>query len=202
MMLATQQNQGEGRTPACPAGAGVSIRNGYEPGLVGRVCELHGRYYATAWGAGAPFEILMAREFCEFLETYDPENDRVFSAHRGEDLVGSISILGPARNADGAQLRFFIVDPAWHGHGAGKALLQAALAWCRVRRFPKVFLWTVDGLPASRRLYEKAGFRVTERCPDDRYTVVRDNLKMELDLMGETPPAAGGNASSRPPSKG
>jgi hypothetical protein len=31
-------------------------------------------------------------------------------------------------------------------------------------------------------LYEKAGFRVTERCPDDLYTVHRDNLKMGLAL--------------------
>ena len=160
----------------------IEIHRGYEPGLVGRVSELHGRYYATAWGSGSPFEILIAREFSDFIEQYDPQKDLVLSAHIGGVLVGSISIVGQNPGPDGPQLRFFIVDPAYHGCGAGKALLSAALEWCRERRFSKIFLWTVDHLPQSRGLYEKAGFKVTERRPDDRYTVHRDNLKMELTL--------------------
>jgi GNAT superfamily N-acetyltransferase len=166
-----------------PAGqASIEIRRGYEPGLIGRVSELHGRYYAEAWGSGAPFEMLIAREFSEFIEHYDPENDLVLSAHIGGVLAGSISMLGHNPGPDGVQLRFFIVDPPYHGLGAGKALLSAALDWCRERGFRKIFLWTVDGLVQSRGLYEKNGFRVTQRVPDDRYTVLRDNLKMELTL--------------------
>jgi GNAT superfamily N-acetyltransferase len=168
------------RVPAGPAS--LEIRRGYEPGLIGRVGELHGRYYAMAWGSGAPFEILITREFCDFVEHYDPENDLVLSAHIGPVLAGSISMFGQHQGPDGVQLRFFLVDPAYHGLGAGKALLFAALDWCRERGFHKVFLWTVDGLPQSRGLYEKAGFRVTKRVPDDRYTVLRENLKMELTL--------------------
>jgi GNAT superfamily N-acetyltransferase len=160
----------------------IQIHRGYEPGLVGRVGELHGRYYATAWGSGAPFELLMTREFCDFIEQYDAEKDLVLSAHISGVLVGSISIPGQNPGSDGVQLRFFLVDPGYHGCGAGKALLSIALEWCRGRRFRKIFLWTVDHLPQSRGLYERAGFRVTERCPDDRYTVHRDNLNMELTL--------------------
>jgi hypothetical protein len=44
----------------------------------------------------------------------------------------------------------------------------------------KIFLWTVDHLPQSRRLYEQAGFRVTVECTDDRYTAPLESLKMEL----------------------
>jgi GNAT superfamily N-acetyltransferase len=160
----------------------IEIHRGYEPGLVGRVGELHGRYYATAWGSGAPLELMMTREFCDFIEQYDAEKDLVLSAHISGVLVGSISMVGRKPGPDGAQLRFFLVDPAYHGRGAGKALLSIALAWCRERAFRKIFLWTVDHLAQSRGMYEKAGFRVVERCPDDRYTVHRDNLKMELTL--------------------
>jgi len=160
----------------------IEIHRGYEPGLVGRVGELHGRYYATEWGSGAPFELLITREFCDFIEQYDAQKDLVLSAHISGVLVGSISMIGRKPGPDGAQLRFFLVDPAYHGRGAGKALLAAALEWCRERGFHKIFLWTVDHLPQSRGLYEKFGFRVTEQCPDDRYTVHRDNLKMELTL--------------------
>lgn len=160
----------------------LEIHRGYEPGLIGRVGELHGRYYAQAWGSGAPFEMMMVREFCDFIEHYDPEKDLVLTAHIDGVLAGSISMLGRNAGPGGVQLRFFLVDPAFQGRGAGKALLSAALQWCRERGHRKIFLWTVDHLPQSRGLYEKAGFRVTERCPDDRYTVLRDNLKMELSL--------------------
>jgi GNAT superfamily N-acetyltransferase len=155
------------------------IRRGYEPGLVGRVGELHGRYYATAWGVAAPFEIMMTRELCDFIEHYDPERDIVLSAYLAEVLIGSISILGGRTATDDAQLRFFLVDPKYQGRGAGNALLKAALEWCRERGFRRVFLWTVDHLPESRHLYEKAGFRVTMRCADNRYTAPLESLKME-----------------------
>ncbi len=161
---------------------GLEIRRGYEPGLLGRAAELHGRYYAEIWGSGAPFESLVAREFGEFVEGYDEGDDLLLSARKDGRVIGMIAIYGRRRLPEGAQLRFFIVDPDCHGCGAGKALLAEALSWCRQRGFLKVFLWTVDGLPASRRLYERAGFLVTERVSDDRYTVVRDNLRLELDL--------------------
>ncbi len=91
-------------------------------------------------------------------------------------------ILGQNPGPDGVQLRFFIVGPAYHGRGAGKALLGVALEWCCERGFRKVFLRTVDHLPRSRSLYEKAGFVIPERCPDNHYTVLLENLKMELTL--------------------
>lgn len=160
----------------------VEIVAGYLPGLVGKVAELHGRYYAEVWKCGAPFEILIAREFSEFLEHYDPDRDLVLSARTEGRLIGSITLIGRQNSPDGVQLRFFIVDPAFHGLGVGKDLLLAALDWCRARNYRRVFLWTVDNLPRSRRLYEKNGFRVVENVPDDRYTVMHHNLKMVLDL--------------------
>lgn len=162
--------------------AGIEIHQGYEPGLIGRVSELHGRYYAKEWGAGAAFEVLMTHDICAFIESYDAQKDLILSAHIGGTLVGAIAILGQHPEPEGVQLRFFLVDPVYHGRGAGKTLLQAALDWCKKRGYIKVFLWTVDHLPQSRGLYESVGFRVTERHYDDRYTVPRDNLKMELVL--------------------
>jgi len=91
-----------------------------------------------------------------------------------------------------AQLRYVIVDPAWQGRGAGRALLQAALAWCRERGVATCFLWTVEGLPASRTMYERAGFRVAERVDDARHTVPRTSVRMELSLA--TAPATTGQS--------
>jgi len=155
------------------------IHRGYLPGLIGRVAELHGRYYAAAWGVGASFEIMMARDLCDFVERYDAERDIVLSALDGDVVIGSISILGEIDGADCAQLRFFLVDPNYHGRGAGRALLQGALEWCRERGYKRIFLWTVENLPRSRKMYEDAGFRVTERFTDDRYSAPLECLKME-----------------------
>ena len=52
----------------------IVLRSGYEPGSIGRIGELHGRYYAAAWGSGAAFEIQMLRALCAFVEEYDPRS--------------------------------------------------------------------------------------------------------------------------------
>jgi GNAT superfamily N-acetyltransferase len=170
--------------------AHVELRQGYEPGLIGRVGELHGRYYAAAWGVGAAFEIIMTRDLCDFIEQYDPDRDIVVSAHIEGVLIGSIAILGEKAGTETAQLRFFLVDPKYQGCGAGKSLLKIALAWCREHGYRKVFLWTVDHLPQSRQLYEKAGFRVTTECMDDRYSAPLKSLKMECSLDLKSNPDA------------
>src|SRR5829696_1798041 len=110
--------------------APIVLRSGYEPGALGRIGELHGRYYAVAWGSGAAFEMQVLRGLCDFVEKYDPRTRVLLTAHAGDTLVGSAAVQGFPETRR-AQLRFVIVDPAWHGRGAGRALLDAALGWCR-----------------------------------------------------------------------
>ena len=160
----------------------IELRLGYEPGVIGRIGELHGRFYASAWNASWPFEILLLRELCEMMERYDAARDLLVTAWINDTLIGSTAVRGGVGAAEWAQLRFVIVDTQWQGRGAGKAMLNAALKWSREQNFRKIFLWTVEGLPASRWMYEAAGFRVVERLNDDRYTVPRENLRMELSL--------------------
>ena len=173
--------------------APIVLRSGYEPGVIGRIGELHGRYYAVAWGSGAAFEMQVLRGLCAFVEAYDSRTHLLLTAHAGETVIGSaaVQLFPPVRQA---QLRLVIVDPAWQGRGAGRALLDAALAWCRARGVETCFLWAVEGLPASRAMYERAGFRVVERVEDARDTVPRVSLRMELPL-GATPLAISRSAA-------
>lgn len=55
---------------------GMRIRKGYRPGAIGRVVELHGRYYSKYWNFGLFFETKVARELSEFMDRYD--DGRVF----------------------------------------------------------------------------------------------------------------------------
>jgi GNAT superfamily N-acetyltransferase len=83
---------------------------------------------------------------------------------------------------DAARLRWFLTDPKHQGQGIGGRLLRQTLGFCRDAGFSSVYLWTAEGLPQSWGMYERAGFRVTERHPDTRYTVPLTHVRMEIDL--------------------
>jgi GNAT superfamily N-acetyltransferase len=162
----------------------VRYVEGVHPGYVGRITQLHGEYYTNAWGPCPRFETLVARELADLCDEYDSDQDLLLTAHADGVLVGSIAIMGPRDARDAAQLRFYILDERYQGRGIGRTLLERALGFCRERGYRRVSLWTVEGLPRSFRLYESAGFRVVERVPDERYTVPRVALRMELTLGG------------------
>ncbi len=59
------------------------------------------------------------------------------------------------------------VRPEGRGEGAGKALMEAALAFCRENRVDSVILWPTE---RSRTLYARHGFAV----PEDMMEAVLD----------------------------
>jgi GNAT superfamily N-acetyltransferase len=163
-------------------GLEVEYVSGFEPGYLGRIVELHGVYYAKAWGESQHFEATVAIEMGEFSHAYDATKDLLLSAVFEGQLAGSIAIVGP-RGADGdARLRWFILDEQYHGRGIGRTLLKRAIEFCREKRYASVHLWTVEGLPESFALYERSGFAITERVVDLRHGIERINLKMSLTL--------------------
>jgi len=136
--------------------------SGYIPGAIGRIAELHGRYYHKHWGFDLFFESKVAIELSEFLRCFNEARDGFWVASVGEKIVGSIAIDGIDHDSKGAHLRWFIVAPESQGHGIGKRLLEEAVEFCRKTKFSKVYLWTFSGLDPARHLYEKFGFRLCE----------------------------------------
>lgn len=140
----------------------TNIHTGYLPGAIGRVAELHGRYYATHWQFGVFFEARVAKELAEFMMRYDPERDCFWAVVASDGangrLEGSISIDGIHADQEGAHLRWFIMSDALRGQGFGNHLIQEAIAFCRTKNYPRIYLHTFAGLHAARKLYEKAGF--------------------------------------------
>ena len=53
------------------------------------------------------------------------------------------------------------LDPSARRKGAGRALTNAAIDWCRDRGMTRVMLWTSTANEAARLLFEQAGFRPT-----------------------------------------
>jgi len=137
--------------------------SGYVPGAIGRVAELHGRYYHEYWGFDLYFESKVATELSEFLCRFNEAQDGFWVGSLEGEIVGSIAIDGLNFNNKGAHLRWFIVAPENQGQGIGKRLLEEAIEFCRRKKFRRVYLCTFAGLDAARHLYEKFGFRLCEQ---------------------------------------
>ncbi len=136
---------------------------GYVPGALGRVAELHGKYYNEHWDFGFHFESGIARGFAEFLERYDEIRDGIWLATPKGKVEGSIVIDGLDAETEGAHLRWFIVSDALRGTGMGNKLLNTAIKYCRQQEYTSVYLHTFEGLDAAKHLYEKSGFQLIEQ---------------------------------------
>jgi ribosomal protein S18 acetylase RimI-like enzyme len=107
------------------------------------------------------------RGYASFLGTQLAEPRVVILvAERGGTVIGYtyagledydyMSLRGPA-----GALHDIVVDPAYRGHGVGRALLDATLDALRSRGAPRVVLSTAEQNESAQRLFAGAGFRRT-----------------------------------------
>ena len=147
----------------------IHIHTGYCPGAIGRIAELHGRYYHTHWNFGLFFEAKVATELAAFLKRYDKRRDCLWTVDCKGRVEGSLVIDGHDADRSGAHLRWFILSDTLRGSGLGRTLIQRAVDFCRQCGSPTIFLWTFKGLEAARHLYESAGFRLVEQREGDQW---------------------------------
>lgn len=137
---------------------GVILRPPH-PGDIGWVIALHGRLYTEVYGWDMSFEGLVAGIAGAFLTQHDPAREACWIAELDGRPVGSVFCM---RKDDAtAKLRLLIVDPAAHGHGIGRKLVAACIAFARAAGYRTLTLWTNDILHAARHIYVAEGFRLT-----------------------------------------
>jgi GNAT superfamily N-acetyltransferase len=158
----------------------IVIQKGYLPGCIGRVTELHAKYYSKLVGFGMPFESKVARELAEFCGRYDEQRDGLWLASNADGIRGSIAIDGIHARDEGAHLRWFITASEVSGTGIGNSLLSSAVEFCRERAYERIHLWTFDGLGAARHLYEKFGFRLVQERRGSQWGAYVDEQRFEL----------------------
>jgi len=171
--------------PPAPAQE-VQIITGYQPGALGRIIQLHARYYSHSHGFGQYFESQVAAGLAEFAARLEKPRNQIWLAMQAGRIVGSVSIDGTSLGKGLAHLRWFIVDESLHGSGIGCRLLAAALAFCDRQGFAATQLWTFQGLERARRLYENAGFVLTEEKPGDQWgkpVVEQRFVRLALDAI-------------------
>ena len=156
----------------------VQIRQS-EPGDAGYVAYMHGRYYWKHHGFHPGSEYYFIKYLADFVGA--PESGRLWIAEIGGDIVGSAAIVRVDDNT--AQFRWFLVDEKYQYMGIGSRLIKTALDFCRENNYRHIFLWTFKGLDPARRLYDKAGFVLTEEKPNQEWSIEEIiEQKMELRL--------------------
>src|SRR4030067_193844 len=95
---------------------GVTI-SGYLPGAIGKITELHATYYSKHWEFGLFFEAKVATDMSSFLSRFNPDRDGFWVAFKHDRIMGAIAIDAIKAHTEGAHLRWFIVDPKYHGRG-------------------------------------------------------------------------------------
>ncbi|MEO0533721.1 MAG: GNAT family N-acetyltransferase [Cyanobacteria bacterium P01_A01_bin.123] len=165
----------------------IKIIEGYIPGSIGRIAELHGAYYHQHWGLGLFFEAKVATGLSTFLNRYDKRRDGLWTASAAGSIGGSIAIDGVDADGKGAHLRYFIVADRLRGKGVGRQLIRTAIDFCRDQRYRRVYLWTFEGLDAARHLYEKMGFVLVEQFRGTQWgnPVNEQRFELELGYTGE-----------------
>jgi ribosomal protein S18 acetylase RimI-like enzyme len=166
----------------------IDFAEGYRPGVIGRIAQMHAVYYAREWGFGAFLEAKIAGEAASFMERYDPATDLLLLAMSGDAIAGSIIVdLNDTASKDvegsdrGAHISWFIIDDSIRGAGIGRKMMQRAVD--HIDRFAEGRAWltTFAGLDAARRLYEDFGFRLAQQRQDNTWG---DPVHEQLYLRG------------------
>jgi len=130
------------------------------------VIDLIGRVYAEYGFVYDPR--VEVPDLLRFEEHYEAPRGAFFVVREEDLIVGSVGV----ERVDGetAELHRLYLDAQLRGRGTGRALVQAALAWCRSERgITRLILWSDTRFDQAHRLYTRMGFRQTgERTlPDD-----------------------------------
>lgn len=148
---------------------GPVIRQGYQPGLLGYIVQMHASYYSKEVAFGLEFESLVAHEMAAFLTRIEHTENATWAIENNGAVVGGISVDGEDLGRGIGHIRWFIIDDTMRGSGFGNKLMDAAMGFVHEQGFREVHLWTFDGLKAARTLYEKHGFVLVDERPGQKW---------------------------------
>ena len=138
----------------------ITIRTQLQPGDIGFVTYLHGFIYWKEYNYGIAFESYVAKGLQEFITNHNPERDGVWICEYNDQVIGFILLMD--RNNASAQLRYFLLAPAFRGIGLGRKLMEEFMQCLKTKGYKHAYLWTTHEQEAAAYMYKKAGFKLTE----------------------------------------
>jgi DNA-binding MarR family transcriptional regulator len=130
-------------------------------GDLGWVIQRHGTLYEREYGFDDTFEALVAKVVAGYAERTDTARERAWIADVAGEPAGCVFCM---RKDDAtAQLRLLLVEPDARGVGIGARLVEQCVRFAEQAGYTSMTLWTQSILEEAHRLYERAGFRLTEQ---------------------------------------
>ncbi|MGE4506978.1 MAG: GNAT family N-acetyltransferase [Desulfovibrionaceae bacterium] len=120
------------------------------------VVEKHAAVYAEEHGFNADFERHIVLGLAAFLREESRPRSALFLAENDLRRTGCVGIH--EAEPELAMLRWLLVLPEARGTGAGRALVERAVAFSRLNGYSRIFLLTLSHLEAARKLYASFGF--------------------------------------------
>jgi len=139
----------------------VRLRRADRPGDLGWVVMAHGEVYEQQFGWNREFEALVARIVADYANGHDSTSEAAWIAEVDGQRVGCIFLVA-GEHSGVAKLRILLVTPNGRGLGVGTRLVQTCVDFAREAGYRQVTLWTNDVLASARRIYESAGFVLTD----------------------------------------
>jgi GNAT superfamily N-acetyltransferase len=153
-----------------------TVRAADRPGDLGWVVMAHGEIYDQQFGWNADFEVLVAKIVADYATGHDPSREAAWIAEVDGERAGCIFLVAGDEPRT-AKLRILLVAPAARGRGIGTRLVERCLTFARQAGYRRVVLWTNDVLASARRIYQAAGFTLTDEKPHHSFG---------HDLVGQT----------------
>jgi len=158
----------------------VNIRTVLRPGDIGYVTFLHGLLYSQEYNFGISFEAYVAAGLHDFYQQYDPALDCVWVCESENKIIGFLALMHRPGNA--AQLRYFILSPAYRGIGLGKKLMDLYMEFFYSKGYRSAYLWTTSNLPAAAHLYKSKGFVLTQEVDSLNFGIPLKEQRYDLQL--------------------
>lgn len=159
----------------------VVVRFADRPGDLGWIVMAHGEVYAHQFGWDTEFEVLVAQIVADYATDHDPVREEAWVAEVDGKRVGCILCV-TGDQASVAKLRILLVTPDARGLGVGGSLVKECLRFASAAGYKQVTLWTNDVLASARKIYQAAGFTLTQEEPHHSFghDLVGQNWKLDL----------------------
>ncbi|SIT36965.1 Transcriptional regulator, MarR family with acetyltransferase activity [Paraburkholderia ribeironis] len=149
-------------------------------GECGWLVHRQAQWFAAQYGWDRSFEGLLARIVADYTQRDDPLREMCWVAEQEEMVVGSVCIIGISTTVAGVRLLW--VEPDVQRLGIGTQMLSECVRFARRAGYTKLTLTTASMLLETRRLCERAGFKLAGATAKRRFGQDLTIERWELEL--------------------